>query len=121
MSIAKLAQIAKGNLAFSVDLMGLLMVFTVVNMPVVLPRLLQGVSVDHWSIARPLNLLMLIPLATGHFIKARSAEMLGGLHPPHGKGIDDCPGCFDRGRLTDASESRPCGVRQGGDHRLAAI
>ena len=79
--LPRLAQIARGNLAFSVGLMVLLMVFTIVYMPVVLPRLLQGVSVDPWSIARPLILLMLIPLAIGLFIKARYAGIAGALHP----------------------------------------
>jgi hypothetical protein len=44
-------------------------------MPIVLPLLLQGVSVDAWSIARPLITLMLIPLAIGLFIKARYDEI----------------------------------------------
>jgi predicted Na+-dependent transporter len=79
--LPRLAQIAKGNLAFSVGLMVLLMVFTIVYMPVILPRLLQGVSVDPWSIARPLILLMLIPLAIGLFIKARYAGIAGALSP----------------------------------------
>ena len=79
--LPRLAQIARGNLAFSVGLMVLLMVFTIGYMPVALPRLLQGVSVDPWSIARPLILLMLIPLSIGLFIKARYAGIAGALHP----------------------------------------
>jgi len=50
-------------------------------MPLVLPRLLQGVSVDPWSIARPLILLMLIPLAIGLFIKARYAGIADAVRP----------------------------------------
>ena len=79
--LPRLAQIAKGNLAFSVGLMVLLMVFTIGYMPLVLPRLLQGISVDAWSIARPLILLMLIPLVIGLFIKARYAEIASAVHP----------------------------------------
>jgi predicted Na+-dependent transporter len=79
--LPRLAQTAKGNLAFSVGLMVLLMVVTVLYMPVVLPRLLQGISVDPWSIARPLILLMLIPLAIALFIRARYAGIAGALHP----------------------------------------
>ena len=79
--LPRLAQIAKGNLAFSVGLMVLLMVFTIVYMPLVLPQLLQGVSVDPWSIARPLILLMLIPLAMGLFIKLRFSKIASVLHP----------------------------------------
>ncbi|NJD57891.1 MAG: transporter [Anaerolineales bacterium] len=79
--LPKLAQIAKGNLAFSVGLMVLLMVFTVGYLPIVLPLLLQGISVNPWSIARPLILLMLIPLSIGLIIKARYAGIAGTLHP----------------------------------------
>jgi predicted Na+-dependent transporter len=79
--VPRLAQIAKGNLAFSVGLMVLLMVFTIVYLPVVLPRLLRNVAVDLWSIARPLILLMLIPLTIGLFINARYAEIAAALHP----------------------------------------
>jgi BASS family bile acid:Na+ symporter len=79
--LPRLAQIAKGNLAFSVGLMVLLMVFTIAYMQLVLPQLLQGVSVDPWSIARPLILLMLIPLAIGLLIKARYAQIADAVHP----------------------------------------
>ena len=44
--LPKLAQIAKGNLAFAVGLMVLLMVITVAYLPLVLPLLLEGVSVN---------------------------------------------------------------------------
>src|SRR5439155_13722436 len=50
--LPKLAGIAKGNLAFAVGLMVLLMVLTVAYMPLVLPLLLEGVSVDPMKIAR---------------------------------------------------------------------
>ena len=49
-----LAQIAKGNLAFAVALMVLLMVVTVGYLPLVLPILLPGVCVNPMQIARSL-------------------------------------------------------------------
>ena len=55
--LPKLAQIAKGNLAFAVGLMVLLMVVTVGYLPLVLPVLLPGVSVNPAKIARSLFLL----------------------------------------------------------------
>ncbi|MEO8425971.1 MAG: bile acid:sodium symporter [Verrucomicrobiota bacterium] len=58
-----LAKIAKGNLAFAVGLMVLLMVVTVGFLPLALPLLLPGVSVNPAKIARSLILLMLLPLA----------------------------------------------------------
>ena len=63
--LPKLAALAKGNMAFSVGLMVLLMVLTVGYMPLVLPMLLEGVTVDAAKIARSLVLLMLLPLASG--------------------------------------------------------
>jgi bile acid:Na+ symporter, BASS family len=71
--LPKLAQIAKGNLAFAVGLMVLLMVVTVGYLPLVLPVLLPGVSVNPAKIARSLLLLMLLPLAGALAVKARFA------------------------------------------------
>ena len=62
--LPKLAQIAKSNLAFAVGLMVMLMVVTVGYLPLVLPLLLPGVSVNPAKIARSLFLLMLLPLAS---------------------------------------------------------
>src|SRR5437016_9351967 len=56
-----LARISKGNLAFAVGLMVLLMVVTVGYMPLVLPLLLEGVSVDPMKIGRSLVFLMMLP------------------------------------------------------------
>lgn len=79
--LPKLAQAAKGNMAFSVGLMVLLMVVTIIYMPIVLPLLLQGVQVDALEIAKSLVIMMLIPLAIGLFIKARYESTAESLHP----------------------------------------
>ena len=71
--LPKLAQLAKGNLAFAVGLMVLLMVITVGYLPLVLPLLLPGVSVNPAKIASSLFLLMLLPLAGALALKARFA------------------------------------------------
>ena len=68
--LPKLAQLAKGSLAFGVGLMALLMVATVAYMPLVLPLLLPGVSVNPVKIASSLFLFMLLPLALGLAAKA---------------------------------------------------
>jgi BASS family bile acid:Na+ symporter len=68
--LPKLAELAKGNLAFAVGAMVLLMVVTVGYLPCVLPLLLPGVTVDSWQIARSLVLLMLLPLAAGLALKS---------------------------------------------------
>jgi len=79
--LPKLAQAAKGNLAFAVGLMVLLMVVTIIYMPIVLPLLLQGVEVNPWDIAKSLIIMMLIPLAIGLFIKARYESTAESLQP----------------------------------------
>ena len=79
--LPKLAQIAKGNLAFGLGLMVLLMVVTVGYLPLVLPVLLPGVSVNPAKIASSLFLLMLLPLAVGLFVKARFAVTAARVKP----------------------------------------
>ena len=68
--LPKLAERAKGDPAFAVGTMVLLMVVTVGYLPIVLPLLLPGVTVDPWQIARFLVLFMLLPLAAGLALKA---------------------------------------------------
>ena len=72
--LLKLADLAKGNMPFAVGLMVVLMVITVGYMPIVLPALLEGVSVNPADIATSLIVLMLIPLAVGLALRA--------WHPP---------------------------------------
>ena len=79
--LPKLVQVAKGNAAFSVGLMTLLMVVTVIYLPIVLPLLLPGASVSPWDIAKSLIMSMLLPLGIGLFIKARYEETAGHLQP----------------------------------------
>lgn len=69
--LPKLAQMAGGAVPYSVGLMVLLMVVTVAYVPLVLPLLADGVSVSAWDIARPLLLLMLLPLAVALAVRAR--------------------------------------------------
>ena len=79
--LPKLAQVAKGNLPFSVGLMVLLMVVTIIYLPLVLPLLLGDVEVNPLEIAQSLIFMMLIPLAIGLFIKARYEETAASLNP----------------------------------------
>ena len=79
--LPKLVQGAKGNVAFGVGLMVLLMVVTIIYMPFVLPLLLPGVSVNPWDIAKSLIVLMLIPLAIGLLIKSHSPDTAAEYQP----------------------------------------
>ncbi len=72
--LPKLVQVAKGDIAFGVGMMVLLMVVTIIYMPLVLPWLLPGVSVNPWEIAQSLIVMMLIPLGIGLFVKSSMPE-----------------------------------------------
>ncbi len=80
--LPKLTQIAKGNLAFAVGLMTLLIVATVIYLPIVLPFLLPGVTVDAGAIAGSLLVQMIVPLAIGLLVNARWAEAAEAAKPP---------------------------------------
>lgn len=80
-----LARISKGNLALSVGLMVLLMVVTVGYMPLVLPLVLEGVSVDPLKIGRSLVFLMMLPLAIGLLVKARASGLAARVQPSLGR------------------------------------
>jgi bile acid:Na+ symporter, BASS family len=80
-----LARISKGNLAFSVGLMVLLMVVTVGYMPLALPLMLEGVSVDPVKIGRSLVFLMMLPLAVGLLVKARLSGLAAKAQPSLGR------------------------------------
>jgi BASS family bile acid:Na+ symporter len=79
--LPKLAQISRGNLAFAVGLMVLLMVITVGYLPVVLPMLLPGVSVNPTHIARSLAMLMLLPLGGALAINANRPGLAAKIKP----------------------------------------
>jgi len=67
----KLTQSAKGDKAFSLAIMTMLSVGTIIFMPILLPILLPGVSVNPIEIIKPLVVLILIPLVIGLILKVR--------------------------------------------------
>jgi predicted Na+-dependent transporter len=73
--IPKLVQGAKGNVAYAVGLMFLIMVVTIFYLPFILPLLLPGVEVNPWNIAKSLIMTMLIPLLIGMLIKSHSPDV----------------------------------------------
>lgn len=79
--LPKLATTAKGHLAFSVALTVLLMVLSVSYMPLVLPLLLEGVTVNAIKIARSLVVQMFLPLCIGLALKAFWERVADGIKP----------------------------------------
>src|SRR5688572_1746832 len=63
--LIKLTQTAEQELSLGAAVMMLLMVATVAYVPVVLPWILSGLTVDAWAIARTLGLQMLLPIIVG--------------------------------------------------------
>jgi BASS family bile acid:Na+ symporter len=63
--LPKLIQAARGDRAVTAALMGLLNLGTMIFLPFALPLLITGLQIDPWSIARPLLLMMMLPLAIG--------------------------------------------------------
>ena len=79
--LPKLALIAKADAAFAVGLMSLLMIVTIGYLPLVLPLLVPGVSINPGQIAVSLIVTMLTPLIVGLFVKARWAGVAAALQP----------------------------------------
>jgi BASS family bile acid:Na+ symporter len=75
-------QIARGDLAAAASLMLLAAAGTVAIMVVGVPFVAPDLSVNAWSVAKPLLLLMLIPLAVGLLIKHRWPALADKLYPP---------------------------------------
>jgi len=73
--LIKLTQTAEHDLSLGAAVMMVLMVVTVGYIPVVLPRLLSGISVDALAIAKALILQMLLPIGVG----VLAAQFLPGL------------------------------------------
>jgi BASS family bile acid:Na+ symporter len=75
--LPKLTELAKGNLPFAVGIMMLLAIGTVGYLPLILPLLLPGVTVNSPKIAGWLFLLTLLPLAAGLALRASYPELAG--------------------------------------------
>lgn len=63
--LIKLTQTAQHDVALGAAVMMLLMIATVVYTPLVLPRVLSGITVDAWAVAKSLFLQLLLPIALG--------------------------------------------------------
>jgi len=79
--LPKLAELVGGDLPFAVGAMILLTLVSVAYLPIALPLLLPGITVDAWKIARSLVLFMLLPLSAGLFLKAQYEKWAERLRP----------------------------------------
>ncbi|MGA7880204.1 MAG: hypothetical protein WBL40_01590 [Terrimicrobiaceae bacterium] len=79
--LPKLVERARGDLGFAVALMTLLTVGTTLFMPFALPLMIPGLQASPWSIAQPLVVFILTPLAVGMLLQSRKAIPLAALQP----------------------------------------
>lgn len=70
--VTKLSQSAKGDTAYSLAVMAMLSIITVIYMPIMLPFLLPGIKVDPLAIAKPLLVLIVTPLVIGLLVRMRA-------------------------------------------------
>jgi BASS family bile acid:Na+ symporter len=72
---------AKGDLGFTAAFMLLASVGTVVCMPLTVPLLTEGLSASPWAIAKPLLLVVLLPMAIGVIIRRQADAFASKLLP----------------------------------------
>ncbi len=75
---------AKGDLGFTAAFMVLASVGTVVCMPFTVPLLAKGLTASAWAIAKPLLIVVLLPMAVGVIIR-RSADAFASKMAPLAK------------------------------------
>jgi BASS family bile acid:Na+ symporter len=80
--LPKLVEVGKGDAGLAVALMVLLMVASLGYLPLLLPHLLAGVSVNSLQIAQSLLFTMVLPLGIGLWVKARNETLARRLRPP---------------------------------------
>ena len=83
--LPKVVQNARGDLALAAALMGLLTLGTILFLPFALPLMIPGLQADPWSIARPLILLIVLPLAAGMVVKSFAATLAACVAPVFAK------------------------------------
>ncbi len=72
---------ARGDMGYTASFMLLASVGTVAYMPLVVPVLVEGLSVSAWSIAKPLLSVVLVPLVVGMAILRAAPATAARLHP----------------------------------------
>jgi BASS family bile acid:Na+ symporter len=81
-SLPKAIDIIGGNTAYAIGLTILLVLITIFYMPLVLPLLIGGVSVDQSATAFYLVVFMLLPLVISMLVRARNPDTAERLYTP---------------------------------------
>ena len=72
---------ACGDMSFAASFMMLSTIGTVLLLPLLAPRLIEGLTVDSWSLAKPLLAMVLLPLLIGGAIRVSSPNAAQKLLP----------------------------------------
>lgn len=72
---------AKGDLGFTAAYMILVAIGTILFMPFAVPFMVEGLSVSAWAIAKPLLIMILLPLLIGGVIRRNSNKMATKMQP----------------------------------------
>ena len=72
---------AKGDVGLTAAFMMLVAITTIIFMPLVVPLLAKGLSVSPWTIAKPLLIIILLPMVVGMFILRRNKNRAKKLNP----------------------------------------
>ncbi len=72
---------AKGDLGYTAAFMVLAAVGTVIFMPLALPLMVKGLTTTAWAIAKPLLVVVILPMAAGVLVQGKSAPLAARLQP----------------------------------------
>jgi len=72
---------AKGDMRYAAAMMLVAAFGTVVALPAAAPLVAEGLTVDAWTVARPILVLVLLPLLAGTAIFAAAPGIAAALHP----------------------------------------
>lgn len=79
--VPMLVEKAKGDLGYTAAFMLLASLGTVICMPVTVPLLTKGLSASPWAIAKPLLIVVLLPMAAGVIFRRRSEPLAAKTQP----------------------------------------
>jgi BASS family bile acid:Na+ symporter len=72
---------ARGDLGYTAAFMVLASIGTVVCMPVTVPLLAKGLTASPWAIAKPLLMVVLLPMAVGVILRLQAESIASKLQP----------------------------------------
>ncbi|MBR0662184.1 hypothetical protein [Neoroseomonas oryzicola] len=72
---------AKGDMRYAAAMMLVAAVGTVLVLPVVGPLVAEGLTIDAWTVARPILVLVLLPLLVGMAVFGAAPPVAAALHP----------------------------------------